>query len=234
MDFQSLLQQLQALLQQVLNFTGTFSWQLLLFLFLICSIGEFSFSVPYLLETVWLSSGFLLGTGQFNFFQIIIMWAVAQAARQTGATGLYYLSRLSSSPLIKLYNKYFESKVSQKLNEKTPSAPIRFIRKINYLSPFSVALGRMFWLRIPITLTLGIKRKHKVLAGGVFLQSLVWDAVYISLGLIVGVTVKVEPLQMVLYSLIGLTVLYTITFAIRQLPRLFKRLTAKSNNVRSQ
>ncbi len=221
---------LEGILQQVLNFTGTFDFKLLIFLFLICSIGEFSVSVPYLLETVWMLSGYHLGTGEFSFYQIVVLWCVAQAARQTGAAGLYHLSRFGSIPLMKLYQRYFESKVSQKLTEKNASAPVKFIRKINYLSPFSVAFGRLFWLRIPITMTLGIKRKHKVLSGGVLLSSLVWDSVYISLGLL-GATATLKPLQMVLYSLIGLTVLYTITFAARQLPRLFKRLSAKSNNI---
>lgn len=216
---------LESILQQILNFTGTFNFNLIIFLFLICSIGEFSFSVPYLLETVWILSGYNLGTGTFSFYHLVLLWLVAQAGRQTGAAGLYHLSRLGSIPIMKLYQKYLEASVSKKLSNNN-SAPVKFVRKINYLSPFSIALGRLIWMRIPLTLTLGIKRKPKVLSAGVFLSSLVWDSVYISIG-VIGASATLKPIQMILYSLIGLTVLYTVTFAIRHLPKLLRRQLPK-------
>ncbi len=217
---------LESILQQVLNFTGTFNFNLIIFLFLICSIGEFSFSVPYLLETVWMMSGYNLGTGAFSPLHIVLLWLVAQAARQTGATALYHLSRFGSIPIMKLYQKYFESSVSKKISDNN-SLPFKFIRKINYLSPFSVALGRLFWLRIPLTMTLGVQRKPKVLSGGVLISSLIWDGVYITIGVVIGITATPKPMQMILYSLIGLTVLYVITFAAKQLPKLLRRQAPK-------
>ncbi len=48
---------LDSILQQALPFAGTFILNLVIFLFLVCAIGEFGFSIPYLLETIWLLSG---------------------------------------------------------------------------------------------------------------------------------------------------------------------------------
>ena len=92
------------------------------------------------------------------------------------------------------------------------------MRRINYLSPFSVAAGRLMWLRIPLTLTLSVKRDWKTLMLGVVLSSAVWDSTYIILGLI-GKNVASHPTQMVLFSLAGLTLLYGVTILVRLLRR---------------
>lgn len=216
---------LESILQEVLSFAGTFNPKLVIFLFLICSIGEFSlFSIPYLLETVWLLSGYNLGTGVLPPFHLVLLWLVAQAGRQTGATVLYYLGRFGSMPLRKLYRRYFEASLSNKLSDNNVM-PFKLFRRIDYLSPFSIALGRLFGLRIPLTLTLGVKRQLRTLSLGILLSSLVWDSIYISLG-IAGGRVVLKPTQMILYSLIGLTLLYTVTFTIRRLLR--RRLSKES------
>lgn len=204
-------------LQQILTFTGTFNLQLVLFLFIICAIGEFSISVPYLLETVWLLSGYNLSTGALSPSQIMLLWLAAQAGRQVGAIALYHVSRFGSTPIMKFYQKHFEARLSEKLSENN-SLPLKLIRRINFSSPFSIALGRLFWLRIPITVTLGIKRRRTILSVGVLLSSLVWDSMYISLG-VAGGNAVLKPIQMILYSLIGLTLLYGVTFAIRHLQK---------------
>ncbi|MBI2831341.1 MAG: hypothetical protein HYX79_03695 [Chloroflexi bacterium] len=209
---------LESVLQQVLNFTGTFNPELLILLYLICAIGEFGASVPYLLETVWLLSGYHVATGVISPLQLVALWATAQAGRQTGAATLYYLSRFGSMPLIKLYRRCFEPAINDKINNGN-SVPAKFIRKVNYASPLSIATGRLFWLRIPITLTMAVKKKHATLAAGIVLQSLIWDGTYISLGGIVGASVQVKPLQMVGYSLVGLSVLYAVMFIAQRLKR---------------
>lgn len=210
---------LEVIFQQVFNLAGTFNPTLVVFLFLICSIGEFGVSIPYLLETVWLVSGYNLGNGTLPFLDLVLLWLVAQIGRQVGATMLYHLGRFSSMPLIKLYHKYFQASLSEKLSGNS-LMPLNFLRRVNYLSPFSVALGRLFWLRIPLTLTLGVKKQLRTLLLGVVLSSLVWDGIYISLGVIVGVNVRLEPFQMILYSLAGLTLLYAVNFAVGRLLRL--------------
>lgn len=209
---------LDAILQQVLSFTGTFNPQLVICLFVICALGEFAASIPYVLETMWLLSGYHVGTGILSPWHLPLLWLVAQAGRQSGATSLYHLSRFGSMPLMKLYHKYFAVTSSQKLPNN--NMPFKLFRRLNLLSPFSVALGRLFWLRIPLTLTLSVKKQLKTLSLGVVLSSLVFDGIYISLG-IAGSRAVLKPIDMVLYSLIGLTLLYAVTFVIRRLYRLW-------------
>ena len=210
---------LEVIFQQVFNLAGTFNPTLVVFLFLICLIGEFGVSVPYLLETVWLVSGYNFGNGMLPLLDLVLLWLVAQVGRQIGATMLYHLGQFSSTPLIRLYHKHFKASLSGKLSENN-SIPFSFLRRVNFLSPFSIALGRLFALRIPITLTLGVKKQLKVLLAGVVLSSLVWDGMYIFLGAVVGANVVLKPFQMILYSLIGLTILYAVSFAVRHLWKL--------------
>jgi len=210
---------LEVIFQQVFNLAGTFNLTLVVFLFLICLIGEFGASVPYLLETVWLVSGYNFGTGVLPLFDLVLLWLVAQVGRQIGATMLYHLGRFGSMPLIRLYHKHFKASLSGKLSENN-SMPFSFLRRVNFLSPFSIALGRLFGLRIPITLTLGVKKQLRVLLVGIVLSSLVWDGMYIFLGVVMGANVVLKPAQMILYSLIGLTILYAVSFAVRHLWKL--------------
>ncbi len=88
------------------------------------------------------------------------------------------------------------------------------------VSPFSVALGRILWLRIPLTLIMGAKRKLRILSLAVVISSLIYDGTFIITGAIVGTTTHVEPLQITLFSLGVLTIIYGITFIVRRLIRL--------------
>lgn len=208
---------LENIIQQVLSIAGTFNLTLVIVLFLICSIGEVGVSIPYLLETIWLLSGYNLSNGVLPPFDLILLWLAAQVGRQIGATMLFHLSRFGSMPLVKLYRKYFKAGLFEKLSGSS-AMPLKLLRRINYLSPFSIALGRLIGLRIPLTLTLAVKRQLKTLLPGVLVSSLVWDGIYISLGVIGGRAI-LKPVQMMLYSLIGLTLLYIVTFAIHRLLR---------------
>jgi membrane protein DedA with SNARE-associated domain len=123
--------------------------------------------------------------------------------------------------LKKLYRRYFEASLSERLANNN-SLPLRLFRRMNHLSSFSVALGRLLGLRIPLTLTLGAKRQFTLLLFGVMLSSLAWDGIYISLGIAGGQAV-LEPAEMLLYSLVGLTLLYVITFGVRYLKRRLSR-----------
>ncbi len=206
---------LEDILQQVLNVAGTFNLELVILLFLICSIGEFGISIPYLLETIWLLSGYHLVIGKMSPFDLVLLWLVAQAGRQSGATALFYFSRLGSMPLKRLYQKYLGAILSEKLAGSN-ALPLKLLRRVSELTPFTVAVGRFFGLRLPLTLTLAVQRRLKTLLPGVLLQSLVWDGIYIALG-VVGGHAALKPIEMLLYSLVGLTVLYVLTFVIRHL-----------------
>lgn len=90
------------------------------------------------------------------------------------------------------------------------------------MSPFLVALGRLLGLGTLLSVTLGVKRRYKVLLLGVLLSSLVFDGIFIISGLVVGAKTSVKPIEMLLFSLIGLTGLYIIVFIARHLVRLIK------------
>ncbi|MDD5127489.1 MAG: hypothetical protein PHR43_05285 [Dehalococcoidales bacterium] len=201
---------LEIILHQVAAFTGDFSPKLVILLFFVLAIGEFGvFSIPYMLETVWLLSGYNFSNGIISFPQLALLWFSALSGRLVGAVALYYLSRLGSLPLKKLYQRYSPAENS--------TAPFKFLRKLNLLSPFSVALGRLFWLRVPLTLALAFLKRFKVLALGVLVSSIIWDGIYIVAGQAVGAHVLINPTRMILYSLMGISAFYAATFIIRWL-----------------
>ncbi|MBI4283475.1 MAG: hypothetical protein HY663_03270 [Chloroflexi bacterium] len=217
---------LQDFLSQGLSLVGTFNLKIALFLFLVNLIGEaVVISIPYLLETTWLAVGYQFSKGVLPFLDLMLLALMAQLGRQGGALALYYLSRSGRSLLIK-YQSRFKLKT-----DLSAALPVKLLHRINILSPFSVALGRLLWLRIPLTLILGAQRKLKVLILGVSLSSLVYDGIYIAFGAIVGTATVLVPTHLVLYSLAGLTVIYGLTFAIR---RVIGGLASKRKEVTSE
>jgi hypothetical protein len=94
------------------------------------------------------------------------------------------------------------------------------------MSPFSIAYGRLLGLRIPLTITLAVKKRLVVLPAGVLLSSVVWDAIYITLGATAGRIAVLKPVQMLFASIAGLTLLYLVVFIVR---RLLRRIQPASN-----
>lgn len=209
---------LVSLVEQAVNYTGSLNPQIVIALFLACSIGEIGLSVPYLLETVWVLSGYNATTGTLPLYHLIVFWLVAQAGRQTGATAFYFSSRFGTTPLARLYFKRFPPGTVEN-GTMVPPLPFRFFHRINILSPFSVAFARLFWMRIPVAIALSIRRNLSVLSRGIVISSLIWDGTYILVGAIGG-NRALTPLQMVLYSLTGLTALYIVTFSVQRVLRL--------------
>jgi len=201
----------QDFLSQGLGLIGAFNLRIATVLFLLCLIGEVAgISVPYLLETIWLLAGYHFAHGITPLPDLVLLAFVAQLGREAGALALYNIGRTGSSLLARCKSRFkLETDLSDTL-------PFRLLRRINLLSPFAVALGRLLWLRIPLTFVLGAKRKLKVLLLGVTLSSLVYDSTYITLGAVVGATTKLEPMHMLLYSLAALTMIYSVTFAVRR------------------
>lgn len=202
---------IDSLLQQVYNFSGTLGPKLALALFLLCLVGEFGLTVPYLLETVWLIAGYQMGIKALSGFEVALLLLTVQVGRQSGATALYYITRLGSTPLSRLYHKYGQTNLAEKVSAYQ-NGQWRMLKKFDLLSPFSVAMGRLLWLRLPLTLALGLKKKMATLTAGVLLSGLAWDGVYIIIGMVAGTTIALQPAQMILYSLAGLTAMYLLMF----------------------
>ncbi len=204
----------QGLLEQVVSLIGNATPQVTLILFALCAIGEFGFSIPFLLETVWLLAGYQVSSGLLSPFSLALLVAGTIAGREAGSVVLYYLSRYGSMPLIRFYHRRFEKKMAEK-----GDVPGKISRGLAHLSPFTVAVLRLMWLRIPLTLTLGAQRRLKTLTVGVLLAAVAWDAAYIILGATVGTTVMAQPVTMVLYSVAGLSALYLATYVFKRVKK---------------
>ena len=166
-------------------------------------------------------AGYNLASGALSPLQLLLLWLVAQLGRQTGVLVLFSLSRLGSLPLTRLYQKYVETRFKKLSGNENWLSKI--LKKLeSHMSPFSIALGRLLGLGTPLTVTLGVKRQYKVLFLGVLLSSLVFDGIFIVLGLVVGANTLVKPTEMILFSLVGLTGLYVVIFVIRQTSRFIK------------
>jgi membrane protein DedA with SNARE-associated domain len=200
---------LSGLLSQVLTATSSFNLKIAVILFLLCSIGEIGFALPYILETIWLLAGYQLGTGDLQLIDLLKIWLVAQAGRQTGSLVLYYGAVLGLAPLKKLYKKYVEPRLP-----KRQFVPAAITKHLTNPNPISIALGRLVGLRIPMALTMGANQKLFKLALGVLISSVIWDGIYIVIGRTVG-SVLPKTEFMVLYSIGGLTVVYIAVLVIR-------------------
>jgi membrane-associated protein len=219
---------LSGLLSQALEITSTFNPKIAIILFLLCSIGEIGFTLPYILETIWLIAGYQLGIGTLPFQDLILIWLVAQAGRQTGSLVLYYSGVLGLTPLKKYYRRYIEPKLP-----KRQIIPLGIARSLANPSPFSIAIGRLVGLRIPMALTMSARQKLSHLALGVLLSSIIWDGVYLIIGGTLGPKVVPKPQYMLLYSVGGLTILYLVTLGVRYFLRRRSQRKRIANQSRS-
>jgi membrane protein DedA with SNARE-associated domain len=201
---------LESWLQQIVSFTATLDPRMAILLFLLCAIGEIGLGIPYVLESIWLLVGFNIGAGEISPWHVIILWLAAQAGRQVGNIGLYYIARLGMPALTGFYHKIHMDRIFKRLMARSGA-----VSRINIASPFSVAFGRLIGMRIPMLLVMAAKKRLGMLSLGVLLSSIIWDVLYIAIGAIFGSTLDIEPGYMLLFSIVGLTAIYLITFTIR-------------------
>lgn len=202
---------LDQFLSQILQLTANLDPRTAGFLFVICAIGEFGVSVPYVLESVWLLAGYQLGAGVLSPVHLLGLWLAAQCGRQVGAIALYNISRLGSTPLAKLYQKLKNSRFWPKIHLDS-----KISNRLHLTSPFSIAYGRLLGLRIPLTIMLAFKKKFMTALAAVLFSSLVFDGIYIILGATVGRAAILKPVQMLFASIAGLTLLYLVTLVVRR------------------
>jgi membrane protein DedA with SNARE-associated domain len=221
--FQNLGSSIQTFSTQVLDITGSLNFKIALILFFLCLIGEIIIALPYFLEIIWLAAGYQLVQGNLSPLNLLYIWLVAQAGRQIGSLVLYYSSYLGMIPLKKLYRKWVEPRIPKKVVIPGP-----ILKSLANPSAFSVAIGRLVGLRVPIALTMSAKQKLSTLALGVALSSIVWDGIYLVLGSTVGATFRPKPQYMLLYSVVVLVLLYLLTLGVRHF---FHLRSAKTRSV---
>ena len=197
-------------LNQVLEITSHFNIKIAVILFLFCTLGEMGMSFPYVLETIWLLAGYNLAHHSLSLSDLLLIWCVAQAGRQTGSAVLYHTGVLSMIPLKKFYKKFIEPRMP-----KRQFIPSGITKHIADPSPLTVAMGRLTGLRIPMALAMSAKKKLFQLALGVVISSIIWDGIYIVIGVTVGKVVKTE--NIVLFTVGGLTALYILVLTVRYL-----------------
>jgi membrane-associated protein len=209
---------LASLSQQILAYAGTLNIWLALAMFVLLILAEFSISPPYIMEGIWILVGYHAALGNLPVYQVIILMLIAVGSRMLGAIIFYNLAGLGRGPIMRIYDRLFGTLISARLsesNEGSRNLLVKFIRRINLLSPFSVALGRLLWVRVPLTILLSMRRQLRTLLLAVILSSVVWDTTYILIG-VIGGNAKLDSLHLILYSLIGLTVIYGGVFVARK------------------
>jgi membrane-associated protein len=205
---------LEAFFNGIVNFTAhPLDPKVALLLLAICCIGEAGLTVPLLLETIWMTVGYNTASGNLAWWNTVYLWLAAQIGRQIGAYVLYRVGRLGLPPLEKLYHKVHLDRLFDKLMERAPA-----VQKINLTSPFTVAFGRLVGMRIPMTLVLAAKKKFWILSLGVVIASAIFDGLYITIGVIMGIQ-EVKPTYTVLITVGLLIVVYLSTLGVRFITR---------------
>ena len=230
---------------QVLGLTTIFTPWLLLAIFLIALTSEFGIMIPFLMESVWLFSGYNVAIGIISPGYLVLFCLAGLIGRQAGSSALFHISWFSSTPLGIFYRKNIEPRLSERLNRSTSFQKIFYLvkiilRRLNLhpsrsalskvgntdsirllgkkfrISPFTVALGRFFWLRLPITIAMGATGQRASLLWGVAIFSLVWDGAYIVIGMLGG-RGGLEPVQMLLYPLGAMVFISALVFGYKKL-----------------
>jgi membrane-associated protein len=199
---------------EVLALTGSLNVWLAIAIFGLLFTSEFGISIPYLMETIWILVGFHARSASLPLFDIPILMAVAVLGRSCGATVLYRLTGLGRNRITRIYQRLFAALLDSRSKDKSFTGKI--LSKVNLFSPFSIAFGRLMWLKIPLTLTMSLKQNLKVLLAGIALSSIIWDLVYILIGMVAG-SAQLKSYQTVLFSLAALSIIYVVIYVVRRL-----------------
>jgi len=202
------------IIKEIITFAGTYNPLLIICLFVLLLLNEFGFFIPCLLETIWIIVGYNLHVGSISVYQAVALMAASMAGHLTGSLILYNLSKLGSPWILKVYHRFINSSTTSTF-AKSNSLPVRILKKANLLSPYPVALGRLLWMKIPLTLTLGVRKNLRTLMLAVMLSSFVSDSTICTLGFIGG-SMKLNPLQTIFYSMAGIFLIYTVIFILKK------------------
>jgi len=202
---------IQQFLENLINLIGTYSHIAGASLFVLCLITEvFIVSVPYLLETTLMLTGYSISSGGHAIYNLVTIILMTMMGRLLGILITYAIAT-SSGRLISKLRSFLQSH-----EHKIPFVN-RIVDRINLVSPFSVAAGRLLGLRYPVTILMSAQNQLKTLLLGAALSSIIYDGFYVIIGAIIGTNATLKPLPVMIAFTIGLTLLYISIFVGRYL-----------------
>ena len=211
---------LEQILADGLNLVSGFTPKIAIFIFLVCFIGEgFIISIPLVYDAVWLVAQYQLSARVLPWGDLLLLMLTGQVGRQAGALVLYSLSRKGT--------KFFLRFIAKRIPRKDPEedSPVKILQRIDSLSPFGVALGRLMWLRIPLTVLLGARKRLRTLMLGILISGIVYEGAYTAMGAVVG-TAKPKTPEVLIYFGAGLTAFYLLVFGVRMSFKALRRRRA--------
>jgi hypothetical protein len=229
---------LSAISASILGLSATFTPWLFLAIFLITVAAQFGLFVPYLLESIWLFSGYNVVIGIYSPIFLVALCVVGVVGRELGSGAFFYASSLGSQPLQRFYQKRIEPRLLSRAGPQVRPGLLKrglarflgaiFVNNENeqpelfgrpfHFSPFMVAMGHFLWLRVPIIMALGLKGKMKPLLLGVALFSVLYDGLYIMFG-ILGGTGGINRTMVLLYPLGLMTLIFGTSYGVRRIGR---------------
>jgi hypothetical protein len=233
----------------ILGLSSSFTPWLLLAIFIITMVAQFGVFVPYLLESIWLFSGYNVILGVIPPLALVALCLVGIIGREVGSGAFFYVSSCGSEPLERFYRRRIQPRLAARRGEARPGPLKRgvarlltsifckdleaqtvhiFGRPLRF-SPFNVALGHFLWMRVPIIMTLGLKGKMRPLLLGVALFSVISDGVYILIG-ILGGTEGVSRTMMLLYPLGLMALIFGTSFGVRRMSRQLAARKVETSN----
>ncbi len=178
-------------------------------MFLIMFLGEFYVQIPLLMEAIWLTVGYQAGINAVSIGNTILLFVLAQIARQLGVAVIYFLAMRVKGPLSRRFMKPLQRNAFYRKYVENPCHD--YLRS---LSIFSVTLGMMTWLNTPLKVVLALERRRKLLAIGTLISSAIFDMQYILLGAIFHTT-TLRLTYLPMFLIIGLLA-YTLLKFIRR------------------
>ena len=186
-----------------------------LLIFGLCLVNEcIAASIPYVLETTWLMAGVLLGDGHITVLVVAPLVLAAILGRLAGMSFFYMLVSAGSPWFFhrfpKLRVRLDDSNFSHRLQSRHWSVSLW------------IALGRLLWLRFPISLVMALSKRYWALAAGVAISALVFEVTFIGVGATVGNAVDLGPAQLLPYFLLAITASFVAGMGIRQIWRIIR------------
>ena len=155
-------------------------------------------------------TGYSISSGGHAIYNLVTIILMTMMGRLLGILITYAIAT-SSGRLIAKLRSFLQSR-----EHKIPFVN-RIVDRINLVSPFSVAAGRLLGLRYPVTILMSAQKRLKTLLLGAALSSIIYDGFYVIIGAIIGTNATLKPLPVMIAFTIGLTLLYISIFVGRYL-----------------